>query len=91
MYPSDQIYHAERPKTRAEQREADRVSAEFAAAASGLWRACAAPWRALRRALRAGRRGQPPARPHQQQPLDRTDTVPCLTRDEHAEMCCSAR
>jgi hypothetical protein len=97
LYPIDQIYHAERPKTEAEQREVDRVNAEFAAAGAGLWRAGAASWHWLRKvtlrqaALRARRHRKPPTQWHQPRPLLGPGTSPRSTRDEHAEMCSSAR
>jgi hypothetical protein len=50
------IYQVERTKSAAEQREVDRSNAQLAAAISRLWRALAAPGRALPlRARRAAR------------------------------------
>jgi hypothetical protein len=97
LYSMDQIYHAERPKTEAEQREVDRVNAEFAAAGAGLWRAGAASWQSLRRValrqvtVRARRHRKAPTQWHQPRPLPGTGTSPRSTRDEHAEKCSSAR
>ena len=57
-------YEAERPKTQAEQREIDRINAEFAAAIAQLSHSLAAPWRAARRAWRI-RRCVPEPAPYQ--------------------------
>jgi hypothetical protein len=54
-------YEAERPKTRAEQREIDRINGEFAAAIAQLSHSFAVPWRAVRRAWHIRRRRAEPA------------------------------
>jgi hypothetical protein len=101
LYPIDQIYHAERPKTEAEQRAVDRVNAEFAAAGAELWRACAASWQSLRQAaLRARRHRKPRTQWHQPSPLHSGGTTPRIPPQlrgtetslraapgEHAELC----
>jgi len=51
------IYQAERTRTAAEQREADRCNGELAASLAGLWRSLATPLRLLRRAQHTGPAG----------------------------------
>lgn len=54
------IYQAERPRSRAEQRQVDIAHAELAEVVSRRWQALTAPLRALRSAGRAA--GQPTRR-----------------------------
>lgn len=86
-----QSYEALRPKTRAEQREIDRLTGEFAKAAAGLWRALAASGHSLRLARRAGPHREAPAQSPQPRPLNRTVISPSVAADEHREMSCAAR
>lgn len=55
------IYQAERPRSRAEQQQADIANAELVRAVSRCWHVLAAPLRALRSAGRAA--GRPTRRP----------------------------
>jgi hypothetical protein len=63
MNTSYLIYHAERTKSGAEQREADRAAGELAASLSRLWRWLAAPRRASRRGSRAAAPCRAPVQP----------------------------
>jgi|HubBroStandDraft_2_1064218.scaffolds.fasta_scaffold125735_2 hypothetical protein len=63
MNTSYLIYQAERTKSAAEQREADRAAGEFAASLAGLWRRLAAPRRARRRGSRAPAPCRAPVQP----------------------------
>ena len=60
MYTGNLIYQAERPRSRAEQRQVDIANAELIRAVSRCWHALAAPLRALRSIGRAA--GRPTAR-----------------------------
>ena len=57
------IYQAERSRTAAEQREADRRNGELAASFARLWRSLAAPLRSRRRAQRTDQQGLRAAAP----------------------------
>ena len=90
MYQS--LSQAERPRSRAEQQEIDRVNAELAAAFAQLGRGVATPWRSLRRTLHGGQGSRlmfarRTARPR---PAARVDgVVPCAAEPEDYAMACS--
>jgi hypothetical protein len=64
MFPAFLVnYQGERTTTTAEQRELDRNTGELAASVAGFGRAVSRPFRARRRASRAGRPDCRPAAP----------------------------